>query len=151
MKIAIISVGKKHSPEFLAAIELYTKRIQHFADITWILLPDSGLGPAGITKEAEQISNRITPNDTVIVLDEVGKQFTSKDVSTIITQSVPPGNRLVFVIGGAFGVTQQLRSSAYTVWSLGQLTLPHQLVRTILVEQIYRAFAIANNLPYHHA
>ena len=151
MNIVLISIGKKHDTEFLSAIDMYTKRMNRFAYCQWHLIPDSGIGPAGASKEAALVREKLTPKDTVIVLDEKGTALTSAQLSYKITESVPPGNRLVFVIGGAYGIDSALKNSADFVWSLGSLTFPHQLVRIILAEQIYRAFAIANNLPYHHA
>lgn len=151
MKLLIISVGKKHSPEYAAAIEMYTKRIRHFATVEWLLIPDSGTGPEGVSKEAMAINAKLLPTDIVVVLDETGTQLTSVKLSTYLESHASKNSRLVFVIGGAYGTSEQLRAKSSLLWSLGELTYPHQLVRLIIAEQLYRAFAIQSNLPYHHA
>jgi 23S rRNA (pseudouridine1915-N3)-methyltransferase len=151
MQILFISVGKKHDQLFAAGIEEYTRRIARFTDVRWLLLPDSGIGPAGMKRESTAIAEKISADDIVVVLDETGNQLTSQDLSNYVMNQTHKTGRLVFIIGGAYGTSPELRAAASLVWSLGPLTLPHQIVRLILAEQVYRAYAIARNLPYHHA
>jgi 23S rRNA (pseudouridine1915-N3)-methyltransferase len=102
-------------------------------------------------KEAELILGKINPKDLLILLDERGKQFASETLADFIMKR---GNEsvknLVFLIGGAFGIDEAVFKRANHKWSLSQLTFPHQLVRLILAEQVYRACSILRNEKYHH-
>lgn len=149
MTIKIISVGNKPSPELLDNITNYIKRLPRTISVTW-QFPKHAVGDAISSKqqESESILRALGPKDFVILLDETGKQMTSLELSKLLFTN---NYDIVFIIGGAFGVTKAVRSRAQIVWSLSKLVFPHQLVRLILSEQLYRAYTISVNHPYHHS
>ena len=114
-------------------------------------MPHASLeGQQARNEESQRILSKLRPTDTVILLDEMGTQFDSTALARTLDQLFTNGKSVVFVIGGAYGVSDELRSRADTVWSLSPLVFPHQLVRLILIEQLYRAQSIANGGRYHH-
>jgi 23S rRNA (pseudouridine1915-N3)-methyltransferase len=149
MTIKIITVGNKPSPEIQTIIADYTRRLPRNISITWVVQKHSdGDVKSSKQQESENILRAVAPNDFVILLDETGKQLASVQLSEMIfTKNVD----VVFVIGGAYGVTQSVFERAQMVWSLSMLVFPHQLVRVILSEQIYRAYTISIGHPYHHS
>lgn len=149
--ITIITVGKKH--EYKDAIEAYQKRLKKPFDIKWVILESSPKNPTeAVLDESERISKATsTPTDAfTILLDEHGKNLTSPELSHLLSEKFQTRSA-TFIIGGAYGVSEALKQKADFIWSLSSLTLPHQLVRLILTEQLYRAQSIAVNHPYHHA
>ena len=153
MNIVIISVGKKHSSEFADAIAMYEKRFASKHAITWSLInPAIGGGLQQVDEESYKILNSLKPTDYVILLDETGNNLSNQQFAKIFDQTITDGSigRIVFIIGGAFGVNAELKARAHYVWSLSKLVFPHQLVRLILIEQLYRTVSILNNHPYHH-
>jgi 23S rRNA (pseudouridine1915-N3)-methyltransferase len=156
--ITILSIGRKHETWIQDGLERYQKRLRQPFDIEWVLLPHSSKnGQQARQEESERILSRLNPRDYVIVLDERGYQFTSPELSDMLSEQFTQGNRIVLVIGGAYGVSEELYDPnslgafrADAVWSLSKLVFPHQLVRLLLVEQLYRAQSIAAGLPYHH-
>lgn len=149
MTIKIISVGNKPSPELLASISSYTKRLPRNVSVTWQYLKHAeGDAKSSKQQESENILRVIGPKDFVILLDKTGKQLTSEELSNIAFNN---HSDIVFVIGGAYGVSESVQARADLVWSLSKLVFPHQLVRLILSEQLYRAYTISVNHPYHHA
>lgn len=149
--IKIISVGKKHESWLQPGIERYQKRLRAPWNIEWVLLPHSALDDSRARQEeSERILNRLDDDDMVILLDEVGLQLDSPSLSTKLEDYFISGKRLTIVIGGAFGVSERLKSRADFIWSLSRLVFPHQLIRLILVEQLYRAQSIADGTRYHH-
>lgn len=149
--ISIIAVGKKHEPWVKDGIERYQKRLKKPYDVEWVLLPHSPHeGDRARQEESERIEKRIRSDDVVVLLDERGKNFTSPALSSLLDTQLQQSRRVVCVIGGAYGVTDAFRSSAQVVWSLSGLVFPHQLVRLLLVEQIYRGQEIAAGRSYHH-
>jgi 23S rRNA (pseudouridine1915-N3)-methyltransferase len=150
--ITIITIGKKHEPWVESGIERYEKRLKQPWNITWVLLPHSSLeGTQARSEESQRIARRISPTDYVILLDETGKSFSSPTLSGLLERSFGEGKAITMIIGGAYGVTNELKQRADTVWSLSQLVFPHQLVRLVLTEQLYRAQSIANGSQYHHS
>lgn len=102
-------------------------------------------------KEGEIILQWLKPDDYLVALDEHGKQFSSEALADFLQERATASTKnIVFVIGGAFGLDEQVLKKAKTTWSLSQLTFPHQLVRLILAEQVYRACTILHNEKYHH-
>lgn len=102
--------------------------------------------------ESQVILEAIDPADYLVLLDERGKMLSSPDLAGLIEQRALQGSkRIHFVIGGAYGVSQALRTRANLVWQLSKLVFPHQLVRLILAEQVYRACTIIRGEKYHHA
>lgn len=154
MKILLLAIGRRHDPDLKAAIETYTGRINHYAPAAWQLLePSKGKMDEATTRrtESEALAKELQPDDYVILLDERGKQLASPDLARLLElQQQQATRRLVFIIGGAYGVDQTLRQRAQLVWSLSPLVFPHQLVRLILTEQLYRGFTIVGGEPYHH-
>lgn len=151
MKQLLISVGKKHDPALVEAIEDYTARLQKLADTEWLLLSPSGAEePVARRTESAQILEKIMSNDFVVLLDERGKQLSSDALAVQYEVWQQLGKRLVFIIGGAHGVDGPLFQRADFVWSLSKHVFPHQIVRLLLAEQLYRAQMIQRNHPYHH-
>ena len=156
MKFLFVAIGKSHDVSIKAAIDDFTKRLTNYYPAEWLLLPvpknaSSLSQPEQRSKEAEIILDNIRPDDHLIALDERGRQFTSDQLATYIANRANESKkRLVFVIGGAFGLDDAILSRSNVKWSLSQLTFQHQMVRLILAEQIYRACTIIRNEKYHH-
>lgn len=150
MKIRLLTVGKRPEPWLAQAIENYSKRLQgQFLTEIEILPSSKQEGREAITEESNMLLGRLDSRDYVILLDETGENITSPRLSQLITE---PRNRpIIFVIGGAFGVDQGLMDRADFKWSLSKLVFPHQIVRLIVTEQIYRAQEIHRGGRYHHA
>ncbi len=145
-KITIITVGKKHSKDIKPLIELYEKRLGKMCDLTWDIIPSSS-----IDSESLAIEKRINTDDFVILLDETGEMMNNDELAEKLEDLQNTSiKRVVFIIGGAFGVNYNLMIRANLVLSLSKLVFPHQLVRVILIEQIYRSFSILKGSKYHH-
>lgn len=150
--IRIIAVGKKHETWVAEGIERYEKRLKRPFDPEWVILPHSSIkGQAARQEESERIIERLKEDDYVILLDEQGKLLDSPSLSQVLLTPLETSRRAVFVIGGAYGVNEALARRADIVWSLSPLVFPHQLVRLLLAEQVYRAQEIAFSRPYHHS
>ena len=153
MKIAICSVGKANESYIKEGVDQFTKRIGHYYPIDWVLITSSKLTePAQIKKaEADSIIKALAKTDILILLDEKGKMLDSPGLAKLIQQKAnQSAQRIVFLIGGAYGVDQSIKERANFTWSLSELVFPHMLVRLILAEQIYRACSILANEKYHH-
>jgi len=157
MKIQLLSIGKDHEPYDKPGIEDFTRRISRYYPVAWSLIP-TPKNTATLTqpdlkkKEAEIILGLLAKDDFLIALDERGKQMTSEGLATFIqTRANDSTKKLVFLIGGVYGLDESILKRADYRWSLSQLTLPHQLVRLLLAEQLYRACTILRNEKYHHA
>lgn len=156
MKIYFWSIGKLHKPYVKEGIETFTKRLSHYYNIEWKLIPPVkhavSLSNIDLKKnEAEVILNLLLPGDVLILLDEKGKQITCEQLAELIQINANNSTKnLVFLIGGAYGVDEKIIKRANYVWSLSKLVFPHQLVRLILSEQVYRACTIIRNEKYHH-
>ncbi len=153
MKLSILSVGKAHESYIKEGVELFTKRIGHYYPIDWQLITPSKLTePIQIKKaEAANILKSIMATDVLVLLDETGKMLSSPGLSKLIQQKAnQSAQRIVFLIGGAYGVEDEIKKRANFSWSLSELVFPHMLVRLLLAEQIYRACSILANEKYHH-
>lgn len=151
MPIRILAVGKKHEPWVLDGIDRYEKRLKRPFDSSWVLLPHSAReGNDARQEESERLLSCIVTDEYVVLLDERGKMFDSPGLSRLLLQPLESSRAVTIIIGGAYGVTDAVHARADVVWSLSPLVFPHQLVRLILTEQLYRAQAIASNSPYHH-
>jgi len=149
--ITIIAVGKKHEGWIMDRVERYEKRLVKPWDVKWVLLPHSPAEDVGARQdESDRILQRLNPDDFVVLLDERGKLLDSPALARQMETVFPTGKNIVCIIGGAYGVNEALTQRANLVWSLSPLVFPHQLVRLILIEQIYRAQEIALGHPYHH-
>lgn len=151
MSLAIIAVGKKHEGWVADGIRRYQKRLAKPWDIEWVLLSHSTLdGDKARQNESVRILNKLPPHEYVVLLDERGTMLDSPTLSKLCEQQFIASRHVTIVIGGAYGVSDKLRERADTVWSLSPLVFPHQLVRLILIEQLYRAQEISLGHPYHH-
>jgi 23S rRNA (pseudouridine1915-N3)-methyltransferase len=151
MPIRILAVGKKHESWVSEGIERYDKRLKKPFLCSWILLPHSAReGVAARQEESERLLSRLTDNEYVILLDEHGKMLDSPALSQLLLSPLESSVNVTIIIGGAYGVDDSIHQRANVVWSLSHLVFPHQLVRLILVEQLYRAQEIAAGNPYHH-
>jgi 23S rRNA (pseudouridine1915-N3)-methyltransferase len=146
VKILIISPGKRHAIEYRTAIAEYETRLRSALPIDWLF-------PAVGTKESEgaAVLKAIQDDDTVLLLDETGKDIDSPGLAACLDRELNNGaKRLVIVIGGAFGVSEEVKERANHTYRLSALVFPHMLVRLILVEQLYRAWSIRAGGKYHH-
>ncbi|MCA9329749.1 23S rRNA (pseudouridine(1915)-N(3))-methyltransferase RlmH [Candidatus Saccharibacteria bacterium] len=154
MKISIIAIGKKHDSNLLTSILDYSRRLSHYTKIEWKLLESNSANMSiENTKRTESnlIMSHIKPDDYAILLDERGKQLNSLEYADMLQRHQNTSTKsLILIIGGAHGVDNDLKARANYCWSLSPLVFPHQLVRLILIEQLYRAFTIINNGKYHH-
>lgn len=155
MAIKIIAIGKKHDSWVSEGIERYQSRLKKPYDTEWVLLPHSALQDDRAREdESERILSRIQDREFVVLLDEVGDEVgdevDSPQLSRLFDTTFTAGRPVTIIIGGAYGVDDRVRQRADFVWSLSPLVFPHQLVRLILAEQLYRAQQIAAGHPYHH-
>lgn len=157
MKIIASSVGKVHDEYVKKGIQVFSERLSHYYPFQWEIIPPPR--HAGKMDEIElkleegrQILSKIQASDYLILLDERGKLLSSPDLAKLIAQRANQGtSKLVFLIGGAYGVSEEVKVRANFVWSLSPLVFPHMLVRLILSEQLYRACTILRNEKYHHS
>ncbi len=153
LKLSILSVGKAHDAYIKDGVEQFTKRIGHYYPIDWQLIPPSKLtDPIQIKKaEAANIIKLLAVTDILILLDEKGKMLNSPGLANLIQQKAnQSAQKIVFLIGGAYGVDDEIKKRANFTWSISELVFPHMLVRLILAEQVYRACSILANEKYHH-
>ena len=156
MKIQLWSVGKPHDAYVKAGIDDFSKRLNNYFPAQWQIIP----GPKQSASMSDQLQKKaeaaaimqlLDKDDFLILLDERGKQFSSPDLADMLQKRANESTkRLIFLIGGAFGVDESISQRANLVWSLSKLVFPHMLVRLILSEQLYRACTILRNEKYHH-
>jgi len=157
MKMQFWSVGKAHEAYAKAGIEEFSKRLNNYFPADWLIIaPPKNAGTlseAELKKaEASAILGQLQKDDHLILLDERGKNLSSPELAQWIQQRANSSTkRIVFLIGGAFGVDEMVTKRADLVWSLSRLVFPHMLVRLILAEQVYRACTILRNEKYHHS
>ncbi len=148
MTIKIITVGSKSSTTHQSLIDDYSKRFPRNISVTWHYIKHgAGDQSSSITQESETILKTINKKAKVILLDETGVQISSPQLSRKLFVD---SQDITFIVGGAHGVSEEVKARADYVWSLSNLVFPHQLVRLILAEQLYRAYTISINHPYHH-
>lgn len=151
MALSILAVGKKHESWVLEGIEKYQKRLRAPYSVEWVLIPHSSLdGLSARQEESGRILSKLKPNDYVILLDERGVALNSPQLAALLDRQFSQSTSIVLIIGGAFGVSEIVHDRAQKVWSLSPLVFPHQLVRLILTEQLYRAQQITSGGKYHH-
>lgn len=156
MKIQLWSIGKGHESYVKEGIEDFTRRISKYYPIEWKIFSPAKQTANSVENdikkiEAQTILQALQKEDYVVLLDETGKQISSPQLASFIqNQANSSVRQLVFLIGGAFGVDEIIKSRANFIWSFSQLVFPHQLVRLMLAEQIYRACTIIRNEKYHH-
>ena len=156
MKISFWSVGKPNEAYVKQGVDDFTRRIRRYFKAEWTIIPvPKNAGMMSETdlkrKEAGIILDWLQKDDYLIVLDKKGKQFSSEGLADFIQARANESNKhLIFLIGGAFGIDETVFRRANYIWSLSQLVFPHQLVRLMLAEQVYRACTILKNEKYHH-
>ena len=156
MNIELIVVGKTDSKEVSALVDMYTKRINFYNKFNITYIPDirnsKNLSEAQQKSvEGEAILRLLDDSDRVVLLDEKGSEFRSVEYADWLQKRMNSGvKRLVFIIGGPYGFSPEVYSRSNEKISLSKMTFSHQIIRAIFTEQLYRAFSIINNSPYHH-
>lgn len=156
MKITLLTVGKTDKDWVRQGMDIYVSRLKHYITFSVVEIPElknvSSLSKDQIkTREGELILKNIRPTDDLILLDERGKEYTSVELAKVIQDKISyAGKDMVYVIGGAYGFSEEVYRRADSKISLSRMTFSHQMVRAIFVEQIYRAFTIMRGEPYHH-
>lgn len=152
MAVKILAVGKKHESWVVEGIERYQSRLKKPYDMQWELLPHSALyGDRAREDESERLLTRLTDREFVVLLDEIGDGVDSPQLASLLDKTFTAGRTVTLIIGGAYGVDDRVHQRADFVWSLSPLVFPHQLVRLIVAEQLYRAQQITAGHPYHHS
>jgi 23S rRNA (pseudouridine1915-N3)-methyltransferase len=156
MKLYFWSVGKTNEPYVNEGIKIFTKRISHYYPVEWKIFPPAK-NAASLSNdqvkaaESSLILSALQNDDILIALDENGKQWSSVELAGFIQQKAnASAKNIIFLIGGAYGLHENILKRCNYKWSLSKLVFPHQLVRLILAEQIYRACTIIRNEKYHH-
>lgn len=156
MKLLFASIGKPHEAYIKQGVDDFTARVNKYFTAGWQIIPPpknaAVLKDAELKKqEAKAVMQLLEKDDVLILLDERGRQFTSPEVAQLLQQQANESTkRLIFLIGGAFGVDEEVKKRANITWGLSKLVFPHMLVRLILAEQVYRACTILRNEKYHH-
>lgn len=154
-KICLIAVGKTTQKYVDEAVLEYSKRLKHYVSFEIIYIPelkDTKNVPVVVQKQKEGdfILKKIEANDEVILLDDKGIEFTSMEYAQFIEKKMVANKRIVFVIGGPFGFSDEVYTRANSKISFSRMTFSHQIIRAIFAEQLYRAFTILKGENYHH-
>lgn len=155
MKTVLILVGKTTDKHFQAGIEDYTARIGHYMPFEIVTIPElrntkSLSEEQQKAAEGELILKQIQTQDTVVLLDEHGKELRSIEFAKWLEQKRNTARRLVFVVGGPYGFSEAVYARANELLSLSKMTFSHQMIRLVFTEQVYRACTIIKGEPYHH-
>lgn len=156
MKVNLLLVGKTVNKHFVELIEDYASRVKHYIGFEINIIPElKNTKNLSIDQQKQQegalILRQLLPSDSVVLLDEHGKELGSVDFSKYLEQKMQTTNkRLVFVVGGPYGFSPDVYNRANDKLSLSRMTFSHQMVRLIFVEQLYRAMTIMRGEPYHH-
>lgn len=156
MKMTLVCIGKTDDRFIQEGIDKYLGRLKHYVSFNIVIIPDvknvknmSKLQQ--MEKESELFLKHINNQDFVILLDERGKEFRSVEFSEYLSKKMVAGvSHMVLLIGGPYGFSDQIRARANNFLSLSKMTFSHQMIRLFFVEQVYRAFTIMKNEPYHH-
>ncbi len=156
MKITLLAIGKTNSSEIRNIVDDYSKRINRYIKFEAVYIENNQQkfsdNEKQKTKEGELILKKLQSGDYLILLDERGKEFNSvqfaEQLNLLFNQSI---KNICFVIGGAYGFSEEVYARSNTKISLSRMTFSHQIIRAIFTEQLYRAFTIINNEPYHHS
>jgi len=156
MTIKLLAVGKTDKQELKQLISTYVKRLNFYIKFQLEIIPDLK-NSKNLSKEQQKIKegelilNKLLPTDVMVLLDENGKQYSSVSFSNYLQKYMNSGiKQLVFVIGGPYGFSNEVYKKARGKVSLSKMTFSHQMIRLFMVEQLYRAFTILKNEPYHH-
>ena len=156
MKIALLQTGKTNDRNVAELADLYISRIKKYSVFEVVTLPElkntkNMLVKDQKEKEGQKILQSVSSDDYVILLDERGKEFRTLEFSGMMGKVfMLPKKRIVYVIGGPWGFSDDVYSRADLKMSLSKMTFPHQLVRLLFLEQMYRSFTIIKGEPYHH-
>ena len=156
MKIKLLCIGKNNNSIWFDSMEHYSKRINQYVNFSIEYIPDVKTGKKSNpelvkNEEAKKLLLKIKKDDVVILLDEKGKAFSSKTFAKTIENQQNMGIRnLVFIIGGAFGFSEKIYLTFNNKVRLSDMTFSHQMIRLFFCEQLYRAYTIINNHPYHN-
>lgn len=156
MNIELLCIGKESADAFEEALSQYVKKIKLYNNFDIVVIPylkntKSMSFEEQKRKEGELLLKKIVPSDCVVLLDERGKELSSVEFANFLQQKMNSGiKKLVFVIGGAYGFSEAVYQRQNAKISLSKLTFPHLMTRLIFTEQLYRAFTILHNEPYHH-
>jgi 23S rRNA (pseudouridine1915-N3)-methyltransferase len=145
VKIKVAWIGKTKEPAIEVLTEEYLKRISRYAEVAGVALKDE----AAILSLASGERQKNKERHKLVLLDSRGKQFSSEELAKFLEREQVNATPLLFAIGGSDGFSEEMRRHAGFTLSLGKMTLPHELARAVLVEQLYRAFTILKNHPYH--
>jgi len=152
MTIRILAVGKRHDDWVRDGIARFEGRLTKPFDLRWQFVAHASGAERFIRDdESQRMLAKLSPEDIVILLDERGTNMSSPELAKVLQSAWQRNREPTVVIGGAYGVNDALRARADTVWSLSRLVFPHQLVRLVLSEQVYRAQEITAGRPYHHS
>lgn len=149
--IKIVCVGKIKESFYRDAVDEYKKRLSKYTDIEIVEVPDEGLTDQKSTlkKESEKILKVINPKDYIITMEIEGKELSSVELANKIDSIFNINSNITFIIGGSYGLSDEIKELSNFKLSFSKLTFPHQLFRILLLEQIYRSFKINNNESYH--
>ena len=150
MKIKVAWIGKTKEPAIETLTGEYLKRISRYAEVAGVILQDEAavLALASGGRQQKRSQNN-KERYKLVLLDSRGKQFSSEELAELLEREQVNATPLLFAIGGSDGFSEEARRQAGVILSLGKMTLPHELARVILAEQLYRAFTILTNHPYH--
>lgn len=157
MKLQLILIGKTTESYLQEGMDVYMNRLKHYCHVEMTVIPSpkhaSKLNPQQLkTEEGKLMLNKIAPRETVILLDERGTQVTSKGLAEKMNSWMNSGQKTInLLIGGAYGFSPEVYERANAQLALSKMTFSHQMVRLILLEQLYRAFSILQGEKYHHA
>ncbi len=157
MKILLMAVGRTTSEIMRRGIDLYKDRLKYYDAPVEIKIIEDIKGAKSLTQqrqkelEGESILRNVTPSDRVVLLDENGREFTSREFAAFLDKQMVSGvKRLVFVVGGPYGFSDAVYARADSKLSLSRMTFNHEMVRLFFIEQLYRAMTIRRGEPYHH-
>ena len=156
MKITLLTIGKTEDKYLLEGLDIYLKRLKHYISFKILEIPELK-GTKSLSreqqksKESELIFKNIHSTDHVILLDEKGQEFSSKQFSTFLNKKMVGGQQhLVFIVGGPYGFSEEIYLRSNEKISLSRMTYSHQMIRLLFTEQLYRAYTILKGEPYHH-
>ena len=156
MKVECWAMGKTQEKYLAEGIQLFDRRLSHYLPFKWVEVPDpktAGKIPGTQVKqlEGELLRRKLNVDDHLVLLDEKGRSFPSRQFAAHLDRLLQrPARRLIFLIGGAYGFSEAVYLRADEQLSLSPMTFPHQLVRLLLLEQLYRGMTILRNEPYHN-
>ena len=156
MNINLIQIGKTQDAYLTEGVETYTTRLKHYVSYKTTTIPSlKNVGSLSLEqlkkKEGELILKNIHPTDFAVLLDERGKEYRSTEFAGMLEKSMHSGKaQMVFIIGGAYGVSEEIKTRANQTMSFSRMTFSHQMIRLFFVEQLYRAMSIIRKESYHH-